>query len=138
MVIQKCINNTAWKCNYNLKIHIYILLQLESFIRKQSRNLTPTLGKKIGEFVPPNRLPDQPNYLLQNPRSCSLNHKRKISQFATSFIIQMLIPIQFQPTSSLLLLMDILLNNIFPRTWSFMSLLLFSNSTRSAHLMFWG
>ena len=37
---------------------------------------------------------------------------------------------------SLLLLTYILLNDVFPRTWSFMSLLLFNNSTRSANLIF--
>ena len=58
------------------------------------------IEKKSVEVVPPNQLLQQPNYLLQNPRACSLNHKRKIFQCTISCISQMLIPIQCLPPAA--------------------------------------
>ena len=81
------------------------------------------LGKKSGEVVPPNQLLDKPSYLLQNPQACSLNHKRKIH------LMHHLLHYQIQsPSNAILLLANghTKLYSILPRTWSFMSLLLFS------------
>ena len=84
--------------------------------------------------VPPNQLPEHPSNVFKNPRACSLNHKRKIHLNFHLLHYQIQFPLLML---SSYLLMDILLYSIFPRTWSFMSLLLFSTQLRVLN-WFWG
>ena len=66
MVLQKYINSISRKYNYNLTFHMYILLRLKSFIRNRVGTWKQWWENKSGEVVPPDQLPEQPNYLLRN------------------------------------------------------------------------
>ena len=73
-------------------------------------------------------------YLLQKPQACLLKHSEKLWSMCHLFASIDYFPIHREP---LAYSMDILFFSIFPRTWSFMTLLLF-NAPQGVLTCFWG